>query len=106
LHALLDRTRFTAILFGSDEGTQDLVDWLAGMDILPVVAHWPRYRVLRNATAVLGSQELMHRFGARAGTVYLVRPDHLVCARWLAADRAEIEAALKRACGLGPEAVQ
>jgi 3-(3-hydroxy-phenyl)propionate hydroxylase len=106
LHALLDRTRFTAILFGSDEGTQDLVDWLAGMDILPVVAHWPRYRVLRNATAVLGSQELMRRFGARAGTVYLVRPDHLVCARWLAADRAEIEAALKRACGLDPEAVQ
>ena len=40
------------------------------------------------------------RYDARAGTVYLLRPDHHVAARWRAFDAAKIEAALRRAIGL------
>jgi 3-(3-hydroxy-phenyl)propionate hydroxylase len=38
-----------------------------------------------------------HRFDARPGTFYLLRPDQHVCARWRAFDRKAIEAAMRRA---------
>ncbi|MFO1273933.1 MAG: FAD-dependent oxidoreductase [Rubrivivax sp.] len=37
------------------------------------------------------------RYDARAGTVYLLRPDQHVCARWRAPQAADVAAALKRA---------
>ena len=40
-------------------------------------------------------------FDMRPGTVYLIRPDGHVCARWRAPDKASIAAALKRALGFG-----
>jgi 3-(3-hydroxy-phenyl)propionate hydroxylase len=41
-------------------------------------------------------------FGAADGTVYLVRPDRHVAARWKSADAGQVRAALQRALG-GPE---
>ncbi|RPH46773.1 MAG: FAD-dependent oxidoreductase [Burkholderiales bacterium] len=39
------------------------------------------------------------RYDGRPGTVYLIRPDHHVAARWRAFDAARVEAAIARACG-------
>ena len=43
------------------------------------------------------------RFDARPGTVYLLRPDQHVCARWRRFDAAHIADALRRAMGFGLE---
>jgi 3-(3-hydroxy-phenyl)propionate hydroxylase len=40
------------------------------------------------------------RFDARPGTVYLIRPDQHVAARWRAFDAAAVQAAVRRALGL------
>jgi 3-(3-hydroxy-phenyl)propionate hydroxylase len=40
---------------------------------------------------------IAHRFDARSGTFYLLRPDQHVCARWRAFDAASVMAALDRA---------
>lgn len=42
---------------------------------------------------------LAQRYDARPGTVYLIRPDQHVAARWRAFDAPRIEAAIARACG-------
>lgn len=49
--------------------------------------------------AVLEDAEglLQQRYDARPGTVYLLRPDQHVCARWRHADGARLKAALQRA---------
>ncbi len=45
---------------------------------------------------------LSQRFDARPGTVYLLRPDQHVCARWHAFDAAGLRAAVARALGAAP----
>ncbi|MFC7737061.1 FAD-dependent oxidoreductase [Roseomonas sp. GCM10028921] len=42
-----------------------------------------------------------HRYDARPGTAYLIRPDQHVCARWRRLDPARLRAALDRATGRG-----
>jgi 3-(3-hydroxy-phenyl)propionate hydroxylase len=49
---------------------------------------------LRDAAGLLAQ-----RLDARAGTVYLVRPDQHVCARWRAPTREQLQAAMARAQG-------
>ena len=41
----------------------------------------------------------VQRYDAQAGTVYLLRPDQHVCARWRLANTGRVKAALDRACG-------
>jgi 3-(3-hydroxy-phenyl)propionate hydroxylase len=43
---------------------------------------------------------LAQRYDARPGTVYLIRPDQHVAARWRAFDATAAQAALKRALAL------
>jgi 3-(3-hydroxy-phenyl)propionate hydroxylase len=67
----------------------------------PVSAAGVTARVLRvgrdlvDADGVLGE-----RYDAQPGTVYLIRPDQHVAARWRAFDRAKAEAALRRCLAL------
>jgi 3-(3-hydroxy-phenyl)propionate hydroxylase len=39
------------------------------------------------------------RYDARPGTLYLIRPDQHVCARWRSVDTAKLAAAVRRATG-------
>ena len=41
----------------------------------------------------------VQRYDAQAGTVYLLRPDQHVCARWRLANTGRVKAAFDRACG-------
>jgi 3-(3-hydroxy-phenyl)propionate hydroxylase len=43
------------------------------------------------------------RYDGRPGTVYLIRPDHHVAARWRAFDAGKVRAAILRACGRATE---
>ncbi|MEJ7931667.1 FAD-dependent monooxygenase [Ramlibacter sp. AN1015] len=86
---LLARTGFTALCFGHSEAaaqaaarTQERT-WSA----LPCAC----------ADAPSGG-ELARRFGARPGTVYLIRPDGHVCGRWHAPQAATLLAAIANAC--------
>jgi 3-(3-hydroxy-phenyl)propionate hydroxylase len=45
------------------------------------------------------SDEAIHRYDARLGTAYLIRPDQHVAARWRQPTRAAVDAALARAQG-------
>jgi 3-(3-hydroxy-phenyl)propionate hydroxylase len=59
-------------------------------------------KVLRVGTDLIDAEGLIaQRYDARAGTVYLIRPDQHVAARWRGFDAARVEAALRRC--LAPE---
>jgi 3-(3-hydroxy-phenyl)propionate hydroxylase len=76
LHERLDARRFTAILFKDQAVAEGL-------------------------TKVVLGEDARERFAAEERTCYLVRPDHLVCARWKDLHARELGAALAHACG-GP----
>jgi 3-(3-hydroxy-phenyl)propionate hydroxylase len=42
-----------------------------------------------------GAQRIAAKYGAHAGTVYVLRPDLHVCARWLNADAAQVCRAMR-----------
>ena len=46
-----------------------------------------------------GSELAAQRYDARPGTVYLLRPDQHVCARWRAPSAAQVRSAIDRALG-------
>jgi 3-(3-hydroxy-phenyl)propionate hydroxylase len=84
---------FTALVFGDDEASDRSVRAVIDAD--------PSVRLLRvrlNDDNALATQ----RYDARPGTVYLLRPDQHVCARWRAPSAASIRSALDRALCKNP----
>ncbi|MEY4748954.1 MAG: hypothetical protein RIQ60_1168 [Pseudomonadota bacterium] len=79
---------FTALVFGGDAGTDAAIQ--SGAEgLLPVgVIHLP--------ADGLAAQ----RYDARPGTVYLLRPDQHVCARWRKVAAADVAQALRRALAM------
>jgi 3-(3-hydroxy-phenyl)propionate hydroxylase len=75
---------FTALLFGQDEAAERSLQALKAID-LPL-------HILR-----VEGQLAAERYDARPGTVYLLRPDQHVCARWRKPSAADIRAAFDRA---------
>ena len=74
------RTGFTAVVFGDDDAARAITQ--TDLHVVQVP--------LTNALAV-------QRYDAQAGTVYLLRPDQHVCARWRAPSTTTIRNACQRA---------
>ena len=91
LHALAP-SAFTALVFGAeeDEAVQRSLQALAESDLPVHLLRLP----LDDAHALAAQ-----RYDAQAGTVYLLRPDQHVCARWRQPQAAAIRAAFDRALG-------
>jgi len=92
------RSMFTAVVFG-DEATMrhaaSVVARAAALANLPVAI----VRVPLDAAHALAVQ----RYDAAPGTVYLLRPDQHVCARWRQVETGGVRAALDRACAKSAE---
>ncbi|WP_296229172.1 FAD-dependent oxidoreductase [Ralstonia sp. UBA689] len=71
---------------------------------LPTLAIFPSGgmgTVSANVTALEDIDGLVaQRYDARPGTLYLIRPDQHICARWRGVDIAKLAAAVRRATGL------
>jgi 3-(3-hydroxy-phenyl)propionate hydroxylase len=94
---------FCALLFGD---TQLAAIRALPVPVRPVVVVPKDTRVDRTSAAREGLSVIedvdgvaAERFDARPGTVYLLRPDQHVCARWRRFDAARIADALRRAAG-------
>lgn len=88
----LNPAGFSALVFGDDSGGGDLAERSARA----VAEADPAVKVLRIALSsahALATQ----RYDARPGTVYLLRPDQHVCARWRQPDTRAVRAALDHA---------
>jgi 3-(3-hydroxy-phenyl)propionate hydroxylase len=74
-----------------------------GSAFAPQLAERLDGRRLIDVKVLLDHQGLLQqRYDGRHRTLYLLRPDQHVCARWRAFDAAGFDAALARACGLDP----
>jgi len=98
--------RFVALVFGSPaslDATALAALQAMANDRVPVMPVF----VTNDATQAQGDENVWHdaqglaaqRYDATPGTVYLVRPDQHVCARWRALDAAAIAQARERALG-------
>jgi 3-(3-hydroxy-phenyl)propionate hydroxylase len=81
-------TRFTALVFGEGAAAERSLDALARAD-RPL-------HIVRIADDRAG-EPAARRYDARPGTVYLLRPDQHVCARWRAPTPEAVRAAYDRA---------
>ncbi|MGL6112151.1 MAG: FAD-dependent monooxygenase, partial [Rubrivivax sp.] len=79
---------FTLLAFGDSASLENVGDG-------PITA-----RVLTVGSDIEDAQGLLaQRYDGQPGTVYLIRPDHHVAARWRAFDAAKVRAALRRCTG-------
>ena len=85
-------TRFTALVFGDGAAAERSLDALARADVA--------LHVVRVAPGAAG-EVAARRYDARPGTVYLLRPDQHVCARWRAPTPEAVRAARDRALAKG-----
>jgi 3-(3-hydroxy-phenyl)propionate hydroxylase len=85
----LGSSAFTALVFGEGEPAERSARALAEADA--------SLRVLRLPIADDQNALAAQRYDAQPGTVYLLRPDQHVCARWRAPSSSAIRAALARA---------
>ncbi|MDP9970176.1 3-(3-hydroxy-phenyl)propionate hydroxylase [Variovorax paradoxus] len=81
--------QFTALLFGTGEAAERSLQALKACD-LPL-------RVVRVEGATPAGELAVQRYDAQPGTVYLLRPDQHVCARWRQPTAENIRAAICRA---------
>lgn len=97
----LHSSAFTALVFGDGAGVAELQAAARGMaplDVIVVVQPGQAAPVVQDALLLEDTEGLLRqRYDARPGTVYLLRPDQHVCARWRRADAAQLQAALRRA---------
>ena len=83
--------QFTALVFGQGEAAERSLAALRACD-RPL-------HVVRMDDGARGSELAAQRYDARPGTVYLLRPDQHVCARWRAPSAAQVRNAVDRALG-------
>lgn len=88
----LNPTGFSALVFGDDSGGGDLAERSARA----VAEADPSVKLVRIALNT-GHALAAQRYDARPGTVYLLRPDQHVCARWRQPDIQAVRAALDHA---------
>lgn len=93
----LDGAQFAALFFVGDDN-----DRMRAFSALAAVPHTTSVMVGKNGVAgALRDVEglAFQRYDARPGTVYLLRPDQHVAARWRKPDGAALQAAIDRASG-------
>ena len=83
--------QFTALVFGQGEAAERSLAELRASD-RPL-------HVVRMEDGARGSELAAQRYDARPGTVYLLRRDQHVCARWRAPSAAQVRGAVDRALG-------
>lgn len=100
----LQGSRFAALVFDGPDAPQRMAAVRAaaeGLTELEVLLVTDMPRPLDGVRCLVDTEGLVaRRYDARAGTVYLLRPDQHVCARWREPSTASVRAALRRALAL------
>lgn len=91
-------TRFTALVFGRGDAAEQSLRTIAASD-LPL--HVVRAAASGEGAPAHDSGLAASRYDARPGTVYLLRPDQHVCARWRSPTPQALRAAFARALAKG-----
>ena len=87
---------FTLFLFDPDEALKDAARHAAGALGIVLRIVRPKARVPAEIADDVAARSFAERLGAGPGSAYLVRPDHLVCARWRRLDVDELARAMGR----------
>lgn len=100
----LQGSRFAALVFDGPDAPQRLAavrEAAQGLTELEVLLVTDGARHLDGVRSLVDTEGLVaRRYDARPGTVYLLRPDQHVCARWREPSTESVRAALRRALAL------
>ena len=103
---LLDQVgnRFACLLFADAVPSAEVLAQLQALQksplpVTPMIVS-PRALAVPGVQVIVDTQGLMaKRYDGKAGTVYLLRPDQHVTARWRVLDAAKVQQAVARATG-------